>query len=127
MKCLRCDNTQMEVQVKGKGADIIEIDVCPACKGIWLDAKELSSLDDNFFVNLEEITYEKVVPSGGDAQLKCNRCDNIPMNKVQPSEFKDVVLDICPSCKGFWLDKGELEKMREVSDKLLIASLLSDE
>ncbi len=37
----------------------------------------------------------------------------------------DVEIDICPKCKGVWLDKGELEKIvervkREVSELITI-------
>jgi uncharacterized protein len=34
--------------------------------------------------------------------------DNGPMQTVQRS---GVEFDICPACRGVWLDRGELEKM----------------
>jgi uncharacterized protein len=34
--------------------------------------------------------------------------DNSPMQCVQRS---GVEFDICPTCRGVWLDRGELEKM----------------
>ena len=34
--------------------------------------------------------------------------DNGPMQTVQRS---GVEFDICPTCRGVWLDRGELEKM----------------
>ncbi|GEM86134.1 zf-TFIIB domain-containing protein [Meiothermus granaticius] len=36
--------------------------------------------------------------------------DNSPMQEVQRN---GVTLDICPICRGVWLDRGELEKLLE--------------
>ncbi|HEU4741214.1 MAG TPA: zf-TFIIB domain-containing protein [Meiothermus sp.] len=49
--------------------------------------------------------------------------DNTPMQVVQRG---GVELDICPTCRGVWLDRGELEKLlgqlrtaeREYEDEL---------
>jgi Zn-finger nucleic acid-binding protein len=125
MKCLRCADVELEVQARGEGTDIVEIDVCPSCQGVWLDNRELKKLDDNFFVDVEPVESEQVGATADDAQLTCPRCEGGPaLNKVKPAQFGDVVVDNCPACQGFWLDKGELEKMRDISDRALIASLL---
>jgi len=125
MKCLRCADVELEVQTRGEGTDIVEVDVCPSCQGVWLDARELRKLDDNFFVDVETVEYEQVAATTEDAQLACPRCEGSPaLSKVKPAKLGDVVVDNCPSCNGFWLDKGELEKMRDISDRALIASLL---
>jgi len=41
--------------------------------------------------------------------LMCPNC-NEGMNEVQRN---DVQIDICPRCRGVWLDRGELEKILE--------------
>lgn len=123
MKCLRCENVELEVQVKGEGADVFEVDACKACSGVWLDADELGKLDDNLFVDVETIDYQPASASAEDAVITCPRC-KVKMDKVHPGGFANTVLDNCPQCKGFWLDAGELEKMRDVSDQMLIKSLL---
>ena len=126
MKCLRCEDVDLELAVQGDDAEPVEIDVCPTCHGVWLDAQELSKLDDNFFVDVEEIEFEDVAPTDSDAQLNCPRCEGAPaLRKVSPKQYQGVVVDTCPECKGFWLDRGELEKMHHASDQALIASLLS--
>jgi uncharacterized protein len=124
MQCLRCGH-EMDIQIKGEAGEVIEVDVCPECSGTWLDSRELAKLDDNFFVDVEEIDFENVQPTTMDAELKCPRCWDTPtLAKVRPSRHPVVVLDTCPTCHGFWLDRGEMEKIRQLSDKLLIASLL---
>ncbi len=30
---------------------------------------------------------------------------------LAPQTFHDVVIDVCPTCKGTWLDAGELEQL----------------
>ncbi|GGA89595.1 TFIIB-type zinc ribbon-containing protein [Ornithinibacillus halotolerans] len=40
--------------------------------------------------------------------MNCPVCDNVRMKEVQK---ENVLIDICPNCKGVWLDRGELEKI----------------
>lgn len=40
--------------------------------------------------------------------MKCPVCDNTSMREVEKS---GIVVDICPDCKGVWLDRGELDKL----------------
>ncbi|GIP35700.1 zf-TFIIB domain-containing protein [Paenibacillus sp. J2TS4] len=40
--------------------------------------------------------------------MKCPVCNDVRMREVT----KDgVLIDVCPDCKGVWLDRGELEKL----------------
>lgn len=43
--------------------------------------------------------------------VKCPLCD-VKMREV---ERRGVLIDVCPECKGIWLDKGELEKLLSAS------------
>ncbi|WP_399539108.1 zf-TFIIB domain-containing protein [uncultured Paenibacillus sp.] len=40
--------------------------------------------------------------------MKCPVCDDVRMREV---EKDGVTVDVCPDCKGVWLDRGELEKL----------------
>ncbi|GGH81034.1 Zn-finger nucleic acid-binding protein [Pullulanibacillus pueri] len=40
--------------------------------------------------------------------MYCPVCDSIRMREV---EKEGVLIDICPQCKGVWLDRGELDKL----------------
>ena len=48
------------------------------------------------------------------------RCPHCREQMLQVTRH-DVVIDVCPECKGVWLDRGELEKLfareRELSDQ----------
>lgn len=39
--------------------------------------------------------------------MRCPLCD-VKMKEV---ERRGVTIDICPECKGVWLDKGELDRL----------------
>jgi len=36
---------------------------------------------------------------------------------MREREKEDVIMDVCPSCRGIWLDAGELEKLSAVEDR----------
>ena len=43
--------------------------------------------------------------------MNCPVCDA----KLRAIEKHSVEVDICPDCKGVWLDRGELEKLIELA------------
>lgn len=45
--------------------------------------------------------------------MKCPACSET----LLMSDKKGVEIDYCPSCRGIWLDRGELEKIIERSSE----------
>ena len=43
--------------------------------------------------------------------MRCPLCD-VNMKEV---ERRGVLIDVCPECKGVWLDRGELDKLLAAS------------
>jgi Zn-finger nucleic acid-binding protein len=43
----------------------------------------------------------------------CPRCEGIKLKRHFFSAKRQVEVDQCPNCGGYWLDAGELEKIRE--------------
>lgn len=39
------------------------------------------------------------------------KCPNCPTTNLVMSERQGVEIDYCPSCRGIWLDRGELDKL----------------
>jgi len=39
--------------------------------------------------------------------MKCPACENL----LSMTERQGVEIDYCPSCRGIWLDRGELDKL----------------
>lgn len=40
--------------------------------------------------------------------MKCPICDDVRMREIDKN---GVHIDVCPECKGVWLDRGELDKL----------------
>lgn len=40
--------------------------------------------------------------------MKCPRCESVVLDEADRS---GITVDRCPSCRGIWLDRGELEKL----------------
>lgn len=109
MKCPRCDESLDETNFKEAG--FVVVDVCPSCSGVWFDEGELDQLDDGISSNAEFLAYQPV--SDEHEQLVCPRCQK-PLEAISPVESPDLVIDRCATCRGFWLDEGELDHVRSV-------------
>jgi Zn-finger nucleic acid-binding protein len=46
--------------------------------------------------------------------MKCPVCNDVDLTM---SERQGVEIDYCPRCRGVWLDRGELDKIIERSDR----------
>lgn len=85
----------------------VEIDECPDCKGMWLDAQELAALVGSW----KDLPRDGVAPQHvTKAPLSCPRCD-CELDRRSYSEQQRTVVDNCPRCHGIWLDRGELARI----------------
>ena len=50
--------------------------------------------------------------------MKCPNCEQL----LQISERQNIEIDYCPSCRGVWLDRGELDKIIEFSNQQISQS-----
>lgn len=85
------------------------IEQCSACGGMWLDAGELTAALG---------VYRRVDSlHGAPAGATCLR-DGVELREV---EFPgtQVKVDVCPECAGVWLDRGELEALRDALGHLV--------
>lgn len=112
MKCPACFN-ELSSLTLGK----LTVDVCRGgCGGIWFDAFELQQVDEPhepgapWLVDIERDPHLHV-----DAQRKraCPRCPDVFLKRRHFSAKRRLEVDECPGCGGYWLDAGELEKIRE--------------
>ena len=95
----------------------ISVDVCiGGCGGIWFDNQELKKVDEDHEAvgkNLLEVDYDPEVVVDGSQRRDCPHCDDIIMMRHFSSIKHEVEVDECPSCGGFFLDRGELNTLRE--------------
>jgi uncharacterized protein len=46
--------------------------------------------------------------------MQCPNCSNL----MQESKKFEVDIDYCPTCKGVWLDRGEINKLAKYSKQI---------
>lgn len=139
-KCPRCDDSMLE-KVKFLESDDIFLHYCRNCGGFWLDGGELNLIDKELakimpvsgkgfsdFVNNVHVPYwhkrvrqdsketdfhAEVQPIKG-AELKRQTTDVCPScgSRLNGYELRSMPFEGCPKCKGVWLVKDELRKLK---------------
>lgn len=111
MICPVCKQSMIEQDFGG-----VKVDVCTAgCKGIWFDWYELAKLDENnegVGQALDEALHHPRVNDASRGVINCPKC-NIPMHQHLHKSNKEVNVDECYGCGGFFLDSGELTEIRD--------------
>ncbi|MBN2613826.1 MAG: zf-TFIIB domain-containing protein [Bacteroidales bacterium] len=112
MNCPRCKIPLSPYNLKDLKITL-ELDRCPDCGGIWFDKGELQKLD-----KIIEPAFFEFRRTPGKAQqmeaLYCPSCTHHPkLEKAEHPRDKKVIIDYCSTCKGIWLDKGELEAIQK--------------
>jgi len=115
MNCMRCHGPMKKAERDG-----ILIDVCPDCKGIWLDGGELDMLQKGERKEVKEILQEareEILEERSRILQISGMCLKCQKSHVQAVQRAGVELDICPSCHGAFFDSGELEQLRARKNK----------
>ena len=104
MKCPSCRSTDLAPIRTTDGA--FDLDACPACKGVWFDAGELSGA-------LAISRGAQTVPGHAFQALdrSCPRCSAPLFEHCFPGT--EVLVDACRQCEGVWLDGGEWQQIRD--------------
>jgi Zn-finger nucleic acid-binding protein len=111
MKCPACFNDLTEIQVGN-----LKVDVCQGgCGGIWFDAFELQKVDREDEASgghLLDIKRDESVKVDPHRKRDCPRCAGVKLKRHFFSAKRLVEVDECPNCAGYWLDAGELARIR---------------
>lgn len=88
-----------------------QVDACQQCGGLWFEHgelnKALSSADNgDSNVALEQSLGRHL----GESSRRCCSCDTTLERYHLMNEF-EIEVDVCPGCKGVWLDKAECDKV----------------
>lgn len=111
MKCPACDNELTEKTVTD-----IELDVCEGgCGGIWFDNFELKKFDEQHEhagAELLDVKVDESLTMDHEKRRNCPRCESVVLMRHFYSVNREVEVDECPRCGGYWLDNGELKHIR---------------
>ncbi len=110
MKCPACSNELSQTLAGG-----IALDVCiGGCGGIWFDAFELQRVAQQAPGEVAlSIMASPTVQIDPAKKRYCPKCDGIALMRHFFSPKRQVQVDECPSCGGYWLDAGELTAVQE--------------
>jgi len=90
-----------------------ELDQCTQCEGLWLQPDEFSVLTSEFDVYRDDESNPQYLRAGlpqSENYLPCANCNKI-MSRHNFKSISGVLIDACIHC-GVWLDKGELQSIR---------------
>jgi len=111
MRCSVCNKEMVQEDFGGA-----TVDVCKnGCKGIWFDWFELSRFDEKHEgagKALKEALEYPRVNDDNRGQVNCPKC-GIPMHIHKYQSAKEINVDECYKCGGFFLDSGELRAIRD--------------
>lgn len=107
--CPKCAFTALqEIQAHG-----VAVDECPNCGGRWYDLGELVDSVERPEKLRQAMAHGPLKPKPGEAP--CPVCRQPMVNGGIVSEL--LRADLCPRCRGIWLDKYEIGLV----DRLLAA------
>lgn len=107
MHCPKCSGTMRSTEARG-----IPFSRCTQCDGIWIDTRliEHRVVDSTSRQSLGE-TIDRIVKRGRSVSaVECPRCE-LPLHV---RVHKELEVDWCTTCRGIYLDAGELEKVQRL-------------
>ena len=99
ISCPKCSHPMDPWKSRG-----LTLDHCFSCKGLWFDEGELRQHLANSHAGLPE-------PDPGsprETRFPCPRCSGVRLEQVHVCS---VTLDLCPKCRGIFLDLGEVNEL----------------
>jgi Zn-finger nucleic acid-binding protein len=111
-----CPRCRVDLQPKTVITDgewgLVTIDACGQCGGIWVDAEDqkadakVNILYDQQLVDLQANPPQRPETDG---EIGCPGCGS-EMLRFDWNN-RQLYLDRCLSCKGYWLDAGEAARI----------------
>lgn len=119
MKCPKCRANTLDPFGVVEG---VHVDFCSSCKGIWFDEGELAFYTE---MPMDIPKLEAALSNGRDTGLECPKCSPpfslIEVNYVQGQH---PLLDLCPRCKGIFVDRGEMPQIERLTTKIRGAEVI---
>ncbi len=103
--CPACQVPMRLVELPG-----FQADECRLCDGLWLDDQEpeklvcLATHPQHLLEPLAFNDSRRIVPEGHGI---CPRCSS----RLTLHEHAGATVEVCPECRGLWLDRWELQKL----------------
>ena len=85
-----------------------EFQTCDLCHGMWFSKDQLRHcLQQGIFLPSHRLMVATAKRTKASSmQLNCPQCGN---SRLVARQIDGIEIDLCPGCKGIWLDAGELQ------------------
>ncbi len=107
------DSTEMfPVKIESHYGQVIVLDQCQKCGGIWFDKLELTRARLDQAAKIEQVNTALLVnPTQlNNSRLLCPHDRNI-LTQFDDKYFpQGIIVAKCPACEGFWLNRGEFAR-----------------
>ncbi len=123
MDCPECNKAMITAELYE-----VEVDFCPSCQGIWLDAGELEILLGDPQQAASVVASLKPFSTATHPRRKCPICRK-RMEIVDSDGTGTILLDRCRLQHGLWFDRGELPGILQrtsLDEKGQVRTLLQD-
>jgi Zn-finger nucleic acid-binding protein len=119
-RCIKCtDHPLMETAQVNE----LSVDICPSCRGLWLDRDELRRLSahpDELEALRQRVSAEEPGPEPA-ASGECPACQR----RLGIAMIGSFSVEYCTICGGVFLDRGELNKVLEQTEAKNIATIVA--
>lgn len=106
MKCPKCEADM----VTFTAANVVEVDKCMRCQGMWFDAGEARTIKHHGIEHLiDDIQPIGDVDYNAKTEIKCPYCEVTMLSKEYKND-RSLIYEVCPLCYGTFMDAGELLK-----------------
>lgn len=119
--CPQCDLDMKEVTAQANPGQLIILDQCPKCGGIWCDKWELFPIQAEEASRLEPADEQALrEPQRIDDKktLYCPRCTAQLLAAKDPALPPDLHLRRCLKCDGIWLNRGQFTRFKAEQQKV---------
>lgn len=114
MDCPRCNAVMRPRRVRN-----VIVHFCPDCAGLWLGRDAMAGLRRRHGDKVTALTTAGSRARKADPEGKAVCPDD--SSRMVLRTHRGVTVDLCPSCGGVWLDRGELELILRPHQAELVA------
>lgn len=86
----------------------VEVDLCPACMGMWFDARELSRAAG---LRFDDSMTGAALSAGRRTQHRCPCCA-VYLYEREVEKGSGIFIDQCPHCAGLFTDHEEFSRIK---------------
>ncbi len=115
IKCPHCNCEMKEVKARANPGELIVLDQCGQCGGIWCDKWELFPIDPQEAPRLDPVDGEflRAPAPLEEKPLYCPRCTDRLQVFHDPLLPPDIQFQRCARCDGIWLNRGDFTRYKQ--------------